>query len=185
MQELVKLANAEEWETAIGKLNELLSEFGLRFDTTALSRLAKLSEEHEAPEDQVSDAWIAADQITTFANTSPENLEQAQQWLSNNGLDMSVAFFLRPKNLELQLKMIRELKIPIAVVRPPPLPSTELREPASVESELSTSVIKSIQQNLCVPPSGNLDPRTRDAIQQAKLGAAQGSPAAPFQNIEN
>jgi hypothetical protein len=190
MTDLVQLANAEEWEGAVRKLIDLLSEYGLRFDATALSKLAKLNEEDEATEEAASDEEIARTQIRTFANASLKNLELVQQWLSNNGVEMPIAFFLRSKNLDLQKKMIRELKMPIAEPEPP-LPLERNAVPNSggeteAERNLPTKAIRSIQENLCVQPSGIMDSPTRDAIRQAKLGSAISRGTAPrrFSNIE-
>ncbi|AMA60142.1 hypothetical protein [Bradyrhizobium sp. CCGE-LA001] len=188
MQELVKLANAEEWEGAIQGLNDLLSEFGLRFDSEALSKLAKLSEGDDQTEEAAADEEIAANQIRSFANTSRDNLELVQQWLSKNGLDVPVALFLRAKYLEQQKKMIQELKMPIVEV-PRPQQSIEMPEGTPltpIERRMPATVIRSIQQNLCVPPSGAFDPQTREAIQQAKFGAVRsGAATAPFDNVED
>jgi hypothetical protein len=54
------------------------------------------------------------------------------------------------------------------------------------ERNMPKSIGGSIQSNLCVTPSTSFDDATRDAIQQAKLGANQSGPAErPFNNTKN
>lgn len=54
------------------------------------------------------------------------------------------------------------------------------------ERNMPRTMGQSIQANLCVPPSAAFDKATRDAIQQAKIGANQSGPSArPFRNTRN
>ena len=54
------------------------------------------------------------------------------------------------------------------------------------ERNMPKSIGGSIQSNLCVAPSNSFDDTTRDAIQQAKLGANQSGPGERlFNNTRN
>jgi hypothetical protein len=70
---------------------------------------------------------------------------------------------------------------------PPPPVETKMTEGVTdTERNMPKSIGGSIQSNLCVTPSTSFDDATRDAIQQAKLGANQSGPAErPFNNTKN
>lgn len=69
---------------------------------------------------------------------------------------------------------------------PPPVESNMMEGLTDSERKMSKSVGRSIQSNLCVAPSTSFDDATRDAIQQAKVGANQSGPSErPFNNTRN
>jgi hypothetical protein len=70
---------------------------------------------------------------------------------------------------------------------PPAAVETKMAEGVTdSERNMSRSVGQSIQSNLCVTRSTSFDDATRDAIQQAKVGANESGPGErPFRNIKN
>jgi hypothetical protein len=70
---------------------------------------------------------------------------------------------------------------------PPPPVETKMDGKTDTERKMPKSIGQSIQSNLCVTPSTSFDDgATRDAIEQAKLGANQSGPAQPlFSNTKN
>jgi hypothetical protein len=69
---------------------------------------------------------------------------------------------------------------------PPPLEPNMTDGVTDFERNMRRSVGEDIQSNLCVPRSASFDDVTRDAIQQAKMGANQSGPGErPFDNIKN
>jgi hypothetical protein len=68
---------------------------------------------------------------------------------------------------------------------PPPPVERKMAGRTDTERNTTTSIGQSIQSNLCVAPSTSFE-TTRDAIEQAKLGANQSGPGKrPFDNTEN
>jgi hypothetical protein len=69
---------------------------------------------------------------------------------------------------------------------PPPVEPNMADGVTDFERTMRRSVGEDIQSNLCVPRSASFDGVTRDAIQQAKIGANQSGPGErPFTNTKN
>lgn len=79
--------------------------------------------------------------------------------------------------------------LPGAGPKNPPLPPVEpnMEGRTKIEQSIRRSVGQEIQSNLCVPRSTSFDDKaTRDAIEQAKIGANQSGPGErPFDNTKN
>ncbi|MGT2438303.1 hypothetical protein ACU4GH_23790 [Bradyrhizobium betae] len=111
-------------------------------------------------------------------NTSPDkgNAEQIRRSLVKNALLNSIP--TTPGGA-----------LPGAGPKNPPPPRVETTMAGGItttEQNMPKSIGESIQSNLCVAPSATFDGVTRDAIQQAKLGANQSGPGErPFDNTRN